>query len=99
MKYTMKNGRTVVLYNELVDLYKNLSPLADCTFEMNIISKYGRIPSEDEVSNYELSILCNETLVEELQTAMLIPKALNFSEKYMDKINSGIPLEIKLEQK
>ena len=81
MLYKMKNGRTVNLYDPLVNEYKKMSPIEDCIFELGIINEYDHIPSEEEVSDEELSLVCNETMIYDLKAAMLLPKALEYIEK------------------
>ena len=77
MKYEIKKmGRIVELNDEIVNLYQQVGKIDDSPFIIVIKSKFGHFPTEMEASDLELSKLCNEILMDELEAMTLIPKAL-----------------------
>ena len=82
MLYTIKKiNRTVNLDDELVKKCKEYDELRDYTFCIVIRTKYGHAPTREEVSDSELSQLCNEILLSELKALMKLPQALRFIDK------------------
>lgn len=71
-----KLGRSVELDDALVKEYEKYGPLTDSSFVIVLLSRYGHAPSEDELSDGELSQICNDVLLSELKTYTLVPKAL-----------------------
>lgn len=77
MEYTItKLNRTVTLNDELVEKYCEYETLREQPFCIVIRSTFGHAPSVEEVSDEELSALCNEILLDELKALALLPQAL-----------------------
>ena len=101
MQYTItKIGRTVTLDDKLVDKYTQYDELREHPFSIRIKSQFGHKPTIEEISDEELSKLCNEILLDELKALTLLPKAITvIEEKYKDikdKTNTDTPFEYPL---
>ncbi len=98
MIFTSKrlNNRIIDLNDCLVNEYCKYTELRDNNFFIVIKSKYGRIPSEDEVSREELSRLCNEILLSELKAMALLPKALEKVEELTKASRNNEAIECQL---
>ncbi len=82
MKYTItKIERTVNLDDELVNKYTQYDELRDFLFSIRIKSQFGHKPTIEEISDENLSKICNEVLLDELRALVLLPKAITFVEK------------------
>ncbi len=93
-------NRNVELDDELVNKYLEYDELHEQIFSIVIRSEYGHAPTVDEVSNEDLSALCNEVLFSELKALALLPKAImkiydNY-EEYIKKSNDGELVEYQL---
>lgn len=78
-------NRTVDLDDILVNKYCEYETLRDQPFSIVIRSKYGHCPTKEELSDEELSKICNEVLFSELKALALLPKALSVvAENYDD---------------
>lgn len=69
-------GRTVDLDDALVNKYTEYDELHEQSFSIAIRTKYGHNPSEEEVTDEDLSIFCNDILLTELKALALLPKAV-----------------------
>jgi len=79
MKYTIKRlNRTVELDDELVQAYCEYETLRDQPFAIVIRTKFGHNPTVSEISDKNLSVLCNEILLAEMKAFALLPKAIDF---------------------
>lgn len=78
MEYTIRrlNNRVVDLDEDIVAKYCEMSTLRDQPFSIMVRSRYGHVPSEKELSRRDLSLLCNEVLLDEMKALCLLPKAL-----------------------
>lgn len=89
MKYTIERlHRTVELNDELVEKYCQYDELHDQSFSIVVRTKFGHIPTEEEVSNEELSKICNDILLEELKALSLLPQAVLFADEHKDLIQN-----------
>ena len=77
-----KLGRSVELDDALVKEYEKYGPLTDSSFVIVLLSRYGHAPSEDELSDGELSQICNDVLLSELKTYTLVPETSSFQKRY-----------------
>lgn len=85
MLYTIKRlNRTVDLNDDLVNKYCEYESLRDQPFSIVVRAKYGHCPTEGEVSDAELSELCNSVLLSELKAMALLPKAVSVIEEKYD---------------
>lgn len=75
--YISKLNRTVALNDELVQEYCKYDELREHSFSIVIKTKFGHNPSQEEISDEELSALCNQILFSELKAFSLLPKALS----------------------
>ena len=90
MEYRIKKaGRTVNLNDELVEEYCKYDELRDAPFMIVIHSEYGMVPTEEEVSMEELSVLCNEVLLGELKALAMLPKAVQVITEHMGEWNEA----------
>ncbi len=98
MTYSIKRiGRTVELNDALVEEYlKYEDSLRDQPFSIVIRSTYGHEPSESEVSNEELSRLCNEVLLSELKAIAFMPEILKVWEDHKEEFAGKTPVEYRL---
>ncbi len=74
-------NRIVELDDEIVAEYCRYKPLSEDPFVIVAISEYGHEPTAQEVSDEELSKLCNEVLLSDLKALALLPNALAFVDK------------------
>lgn len=98
MKFELKSiKRTVELIDDLVNEYKKLDDLRENQFCIIIISKYGDNPSKEEVSDEELSALCNKILFSSLKALSLLPNALKIVNENEDKLDLYSKLGVETE--
>lgn len=70
-------NREVELNDELVNAYKELEgELRQGPFVIVVLSKYGHEPTEQEISNEELSALCNKILATEIKVDLDMPRII-----------------------
>ena len=81
--------RTVDLDDMLVQKYCEYETLREQPFSIVIKSKYGHKPSKEEVSDKELSMICNEILLSELKVLGMLPNALHILQKHYDNIRNA----------
>ncbi len=74
-------NRIVELDDKIVAEYCKYKPLSEDPFVIVAISEYGHEPTAQEVSDEELSKLCNEVLLSDLKALALLPNALAFIDK------------------
>ncbi len=102
MKFFIKDiNRTVDLNETLVDKYLEVDDeLTGGSFTIAILSKYGHVPTKDEISDEALSELCNDILLGDLKALALIPKAINYVKghhnQWEESSNKGELLEVVL---
>ena len=90
MRYFIKRlNREVNLDDHLVSEYTKYEQLRDQPFSIAVRSEYGHAPTEDEVSNEELSRICNETLLMELKVISIMPKLVECVDKNYDYISQA----------
>lgn len=87
-------NRTVILDDRLVQEYTKVDEIREQSFSIVIRSKFGHNPTKEEVSDAELSNLCNEILFSELKALSLLPNAISFVcnnyEEYKEKTANNI---------
>lgn len=101
MFYHIKRlNRTIELDDNLVKEYTKYDELRDQPFSIAARSKFGHAPSIEEISDKELSILCNEVLLSELKALALLPQAISVIEQnmaeYKNSSNKGTLIEYEL---
>ena len=81
MKYMISQlNREVELDDRLLNEYVKYSDLAEYQFCIAIRTKFGN--NSSNISDEELSLLCNEVLLGELKALTLLPKALEVISKH-----------------
>ncbi len=101
MLYTINRiNRTVNLNDDLVNKYLEYDELHEESFSIVVRTKFGHAPTETEISDDDLSALCNEILLSELKALALLPKALliihdNYT-TYKQKTENGELIEQQL---
>lgn len=94
MKYFIKHiGREVELNDEIVKVYQEYIVLRDNPFSIAARSKFGHSPSKEEMSDEELSILCNEVMLSELKTLEMMPKVNQFLDNHFKEWTNGFMQE------
>ena len=91
-------NRTVELDDRLVEEYEKYENLRENSFIIAAIHQYGHKPTAKEISDSELSKLCNAVLFADLKTFALIPKALEFLEKNYEQFTNGKIQEYKIKE-
>lgn len=87
MKYDIKKiNRSVELDDNLVSEYTKYSELYEQSFTIIIRSTFGHAPTKEEINDAELSKMCNEILLSELQTMSLLPEALEIVDNHRKEI-------------
>jgi hypothetical protein len=77
MKYYIPEiDRTAELDDELVKEYCKSDSLRGNTFILQLYMEYGKIPTRDELSDEEFSVMCNEILFDTIKCLALLPSAL-----------------------
>ena len=93
-------NRIVELDDEIVAEYCRYKPLSEDPFVIVAISEYGHEPTVQEVSDEELSKLCNEVLLSDLKALALLPNALAFVEKNTQDLkevtDGGVPMALSI---
>ena len=90
MKYDIKKiNRSVELDDNLVSEYTKYSELHEQSFTIIIRSTFGHAPTKEEINDAELSKMCNEILLSELQTMSLLPEALEIVDNHRKEIESA----------
>jgi hypothetical protein len=97
MRYAITGiNRTVELSDELANEYRKYDELREQPFRIVIRSRFGHAPSRDEVSDEELSVICNEVLLHELKALALLPKAVTVVKQLAEHAEKGEQAEIQL---
>jgi len=97
MKYEIKRiGRTVDLDDEILKMYREYMVLRDNPFAIVARSQFGHNPTKEEISDEELSALCNEVMLSELKTIEIMPKISEFLEKNYEKWTDGTMQEVEI---
>lgn len=87
MKYDIKKiNRSVELDDNLVSEYTKYSELHEQSFTIIIRSTFGHAPTKEEINDADLSKICNEILLSELQTMSLLPEALEIVDNHRKEI-------------
>lgn len=90
-------NRTVNLDDRLVQEYTKVDEIREQSFSIVIRSRFGHNPTEEEISDEELSNLCNEILFSEMKALALLPNAISFVcnnyEEYKEKTANNIAFE------
>lgn len=90
MKYDIKKiNRSVELDDNLVSEYTKYSELHEQSFTIIIRSTFGHAPTKEEINDAELSKMCNEILLSELQTMSLLPEALEIVDNHRKEIETA----------
>ena len=93
MLYTIKRiNRTVELNDDLVKKYLEYDELRDQPFSIIIRTQFGHAPTEAEISDKDLSILCNDILLSELKALALLPKAVSVVENNYKELKDSTEL-------
>ena len=96
MKFEIRElGRTVELIDEIVKELSKYEELDETLFVIPICSKYGESYSKSDVSDEELSLLCNRVMLEELKSWNTLPKAIAYIEANYEKWTNSIMQEAK----
>lgn len=83
MQYKIKRiDRVVELDDTLVNLYIEHKEIKDSLFTIVIRNEYGDYPTKDVVSDEDLSLLCNECILNELKVWNLLPQVLEYIEAH-----------------
>lgn len=101
MLYTIgRINRTVNLNDDLVSKYLEYDELHEQPFSIVIRTRFGHAPSETEISDDDLSALCNDVLLSELKALALLPKAISFIDNnyinYKEQSENGELIEKQL---
>lgn len=97
MRYEIKRiGRTVELMDDLANEVLKYKDIIDSFFMMDIRDAYGQNTSESDVSNEELSMLCNEVLLTELKAMCMLPQAIEHIESNYEQWTKDIMQKISL---
>ena len=79
MKYHIERlNRTVELYDRIVEEYTKYEKLRDQPFSIIVRNQFGHAPSQEEISDNDLSELCNEILLTELKAIAALPVTAQF---------------------
>lgn len=90
MKYYIERlNRTVELDDDLVNEYCKYEKLRDQPFSIAVRTEYGCAPTEEQVSNEELSNFCNEVLLHELKIMTAMPKIMKTIKENYEKFNKA----------
>lgn len=91
-------NRTVELEDDLVRAYLEYSEIREYNLIIMLVSKYGHLPAEEEISDEELSRLFTEVLTDELKLYMDLPRILKtvmeYREEFIAASKAGTLLEI-----
>ena len=94
--YVSKLKREVELDDELVNLFQEYSILRDGPFVLAAIGHCGHLPEVHEISDEELSNLCNLAMASELKALNMIPKALEYINSHYDDWTNGELTEVEI---
>lgn len=103
MKYAISQlNREVELDDLLVNEYVKYDDLTEYNFVIVLASKFGHLPTEEEISDEELSSICNEVLFGDLKALALLPKALEaitqHHNEFTEAAKTGTLLEFSLSE-
>ena len=104
MKYNIpKINRTVELDDALVKEYEKYDELKEHSFVIGILSTYSHKHSKEDVSDEELSELCNKILASDIEAYKYMPAITEIIEGNEDEIDiateKGICFEMDLGEK
>lgn len=103
MKFNLlKIGRTVDIDDNIAKEYQKFKDIRENLFLLNIYSEFGKYPNETEVTDSDLSLLCNKTLVEDLENMAIHGTAIKFLEEnpaMVSMLKSQNPVDIEVEVK
>ncbi|MBR1853484.1 MAG: hypothetical protein IJ794_10155 [Lachnospiraceae bacterium] len=98
MKYNIpKINRTVELDDALVKEYEKYDELTEHSFIIGILSTYNHKHGKEDVSDEELSELCNKILASDIEAYRYMPRITEFIEKNSDKLDIAAERSICLE--
>ena len=70
-------------------IFSKYSELHEQSFTIIIRSTFGHAPTKKEINDAELSKMCNEILLSELQTMSLLPEALEIVDNHRKEIETA----------
>ena len=84
--YISKINRIVELDDKIVNKYLQLEyVLKEGPFIIGIYGEYEHYPSEEEISQAELSTLCNKILLNEIEALLAMPSVIKCVQNHYDK--------------
>lgn len=90
MKYTISAlNRSIELDDTLVNEYLKYDDIMECNFVLAVISKIGHLPKKEEISEEELSKLCNEVLLDDLKVMIDFPQIITTLERHLSDMNNA----------
>ena len=90
MKFTIgRLERTVELDDALVKKYCEYDELREQPFSIVIRTKFGHKPTPEEISDDDLSKLCNEILLSELKALAMLPAAVSMVDQLEEQTRKG----------
>ena len=90
MKYMISQlNREVELDDLLVNEYVKYDDLTEYNFVIVLASKFGHLPTKEEISDEELSQICNKVLFGELKALTLLPKALEVISQHREELTEA----------
>lgn len=100
MNYFIKRiNREVELDDTLIELYQEIKEIKDSLFTIVIFNEYGNYPTKDVVSDKELSLLCNECILNELKVWNILSKKISYIETHYKQWSNKELQEIPFEER
>lgn len=88
--YSEKLNRTINLNDNLVNEYLQFEDeIRDTPFAIVVIGKYGHEPTKEEISDEELSELCNRVLASEIKVNLAMPKIIQCIDENYEKFEQA----------
>lgn len=69
-------GRTVELTDEIVNEYEKFDKLRGGTLALSVLSVFRHDPTEEEITDEDLSKLCDKVLISRLKLFSLLPRTI-----------------------
>jgi len=99
MKYYLEEiNKTIKLDDELVKEYTKYNKLTDSMFLIPIYIKYGDDLSKEPIFDKDLSQICNDTILGELEVMAALPSFLKYLESHRKEWTNGELHEIDLDE-
>ena len=96
MEYFVEEiNRSVELDNELANLFLQVDEPSDSLF---LIQIYGATPDASELTDEELSELCNSALLKELQMYALLPRIMKELPRIKEKLSVPCPVSVSIKE-